>query len=266
MNSALPPTVIGVSLKMYLDHVRTVEWCREIARIATEHEAITSGATKVVVLPTFPSLPEVVEILAGTPVGVGAQDLFWEDSGAYTGAVSGVTLRQVGCEFVEIGHAERKRLFSEDGAAIARKVAAAFRNELIPIICVGEHVECETPRAAEECVATLEGALALAGSSRSPRRVVVAYEPEWAIGAEESASSDHIRGVAVQIREWLVSHGWEGSSHVIYGGSAGPGLLNSLHGDIDGLFLGRFAHDPKELRRVLDETTGAARTLALGVD
>jgi triosephosphate isomerase len=87
-----------------------------------------------IVLPSFPSLPEVLSIFAGTAVEVGAQDLFWEDRGPYTGAVSGADLRQIGCSYVEVGHVERRRVFGEDNKVASRKLTAALRNGLTPII------------------------------------------------------------------------------------------------------------------------------------
>jgi triosephosphate isomerase len=252
-STELAPLVIGVSLKMYFDHRRTLEWSEDIARVASAHEAVQNGLVELVVLPSFPSLTATVDAFVGTPVAVGAQDLFWVDRGPFTGEVSGVDLAQIGCEYVEVGHAERRRIFGEDDEVVANKVAAAVRNGLAPFLCIGETERMAPELAAAACVEQLRSALTAAEEQGAIDRLVVAYEPEWAIGAAESASPEHIGAVCGVMREWLASHPLVGESRVIYGGSAGPGLLGRLGASVDGLFLGRFAHDPAALERVLDD-------------
>ncbi|HKU10031.1 MAG TPA: triose-phosphate isomerase, partial [Sinomonas sp.] len=105
------PIVLGVSFKLYLDVDSTVEWAKTVAEAVRTHPAVKSGRVRLFVLPSLPAIPGVVDALQGTGVGVGAQDLFWEDRGAFTGAVSGADLRTVGCSYAEIGHAERRALF-----------------------------------------------------------------------------------------------------------------------------------------------------------
>ncbi|TFD90752.1 triose-phosphate isomerase family protein [Cryobacterium serini] len=250
--------LLGVSLKMYFDHNRTRSWCTEVAELARRHESLVSGAVTLVVLPGFTSLATTVEIFTGTGVLVGAQDLFWEDRGAFTGEVSGADLTDVGCTFVEIGHAERRALFGEGPAVIAKKLAAAARNGLTPILCVGE-ASLGTPReAAQACIEQLNASLIEISPTDRGMQIVVAYEPEWAIGAAEPAQADYVAAVAVLLRDWLATRLGEGSARVIYGGSAKPGLLSELGGSVDGLFLGRFAHDATALRQILDEA--AARS------
>ncbi len=234
---------IGISLKMYFGRARTAEWCRAVADIARSHPAVTGGQAELVVLPSYPYLTETGVLLAGTPVRLGAQDLCWEDAGAFTGEVSGAQLRELGCAYVEIGHAERRQLFGEDEQMIAAKTAAAFRNGLTPLLCVGEQRRSSVEAAVTECVAQLDSALA-----NSAGRVVVAYEPVWAIGAAEPASPHYISAVCSALRAHL-----SGRGRVIYGGSAKPGLLSQLGPGVDGLFLGRFAHDPAAVAAILDE-------------
>jgi triosephosphate isomerase len=232
---------IGISLKMYFGRARTAEWCRAVAGIARSHPAVTDGHARLVVLPSDPYLLDAGAVFAGTPVRIGGQDLFWEDEGAFTGEVSGAQLRELGCDYVEIGHAERRRIFGEDDEVIAAKTAAALRNGLIPILCVGEQRRSTVEAAAAECVAQLH----------SPGPVVVAYEPVWAIGADEPASPGYIAAVCRALRSHV-------SGPVIYGGSAKPGLLTQLGDGVDGLFLGRFAHDPSAVAAILDEVVDLA--------
>jgi triosephosphate isomerase (TIM) len=232
---------IGISLKMYFGRARTAEWCRAVAGIARSHPAVIDDLARLVVLPSHPYLFEMGALFASTPVRIGGQDLFWKDEGAFTGEVSGAQLRELGCDYVEIGHAERRRLFGEDDEVIAAKTAAALRNGLKPILCVGEQRRSTVEAAAAECVAQLH--------SSGP--VVVAYEPVWAIGADEPASPGYIAAVCRALRSHV-------SGPVIYGGSAKPGLLTQLGEGVDGLFLGRFAHDPSAVAAILDEVVDLA--------
>jgi triosephosphate isomerase len=248
----VPPLFIGISLKMYFGRARTVEWCLAVADLARSHPAVTDGHVRLVVLPSHVYLFEAGIIFAPTGVHTGGQDLFWEDDGAYTGEVSGPQLRELGCDYAEIGHAERRRLFGEDDATIAAKTAAAFRNGLTPLLCVGEVQRSSVESAAAECLAQLDSALATAAGP-----VVVAYEPQWAIGAAEPASPQHITAVCTALRGHLSGPRFSGSS-VIYGGSAKPGLLTQLNSGVDGLFLGRCAHDPAAVATILDEAKDLA--------
>ncbi|WP_308465979.1 triose-phosphate isomerase family protein [Rathayibacter soli] len=252
------PTFVGVSLKMYFDQAQTLRWCNDVAAIARVHEAVVSGAVEVVVLPGFTALPGAATVFAGTGVALGAQNLFWEDAGAFTGEVSGPQLVQVGCGYVEIGHAERRRLFFEDESILQLKLVAALRNELAPILCVGETTPIEAGAAADACIGQLESITGPAIQAGARIRAVVAYEPEWAIGAERSALPEHIRRVCSTIKQWLDVHPSLGGSRVIYGGSAGPGLVSGLGHDVDGVFLGRFAHRPEALVGILDEALALA--------
>ncbi|MFD5317949.1 triose-phosphate isomerase family protein [Streptomyces sp. NPDC127098] len=243
-----PAVTIGISLKMYLGHHQTLNWSRRIAAIAGRHPAVTTGLAELFVLPSFPALVPVASIVAGSGVRVGAQDLAAEDAGPYTGEVSGAHLKEIGCDYAEVGHAERRRLFGEGDTVVAAKTAAALRNGLTPVLCVGELNRTSQDDAAVRTVAELERLLyGLTGP------VVVAYEPQWAIGAPRPASTEHIRTVCAALSDWLADRAEFAGGRVIYGGSAGPGLLGDLGTDVGGLFLGRFAHDPAAVESILDE-------------
>jgi triosephosphate isomerase len=251
---AVDALTFGVSLKMYFGAEETLRWCRNIAKIARGHDAVINGAAEIFVLPSTPVIAQVRDIFAETPISVGAQNLFWEDSGAYTGEVSAVMLRELGCRYVEVGHAERRRLFGETDHVVALKVAAALRNSLVPVICVGEAERCGAEEASAFCITEIDTALQYAPVDRGLAPVVVAYEPQWAIGAPAPALPQHIRHVCQELRRWLALQAPELSgSRVIYGGSAGSGLLSRLAHAVDGLFLGRFVHDPNAFEAVLDE-------------
>lgn len=246
---------IGVSLKMYFGRRQTEDWCRAVAGLAARHPAVTRDAVRLFVLPAAPMIDPALRIFAGTPVRVGAQNLATADRGAFTGEVSGALLREMGCRYAEVNHAERRRLFGEDNITAAAKVAACWRNELIPVLCTGEPAQSPPPRAAADCVSEVSDVLARA-SQMEQGPVVLAYEPQWAIGRAEPAPAAHIKQVTSALRRWLASKDELAGSSVIYGGSAGRGLLTSVRDSADGLFLGRFAHDPAELEAVLDEAAG----------
>src|SRR3954469_25687205 len=184
VNTPPAPTLLGVSLKMYFGHRQTVDWCRDVARMAAEHPALDSGKVALFILPSFPALAPAGQAFAGGPVQLGAQDLYWEGAGPFTGKVSGPQLRKAGCRYVEVGHAERRRLFAEDDRTVAAKTAAALRNGLVPVICIGEQQQAPVEEAARVCTAQLASAVGAAdGLPELP--IVAAYEPVWAIGASE---------------------------------------------------------------------------------
>lgn len=249
---------IGVSLKAYFDHDQTVRWCMQVHDTLAGHPYFRLPGSEIVVLPAFPSLAAAGQIFDDDPIALGAQNLWYEDRGAFTGEVGGPALRQLGCTHVEVGHAERRSVFGEDDETIERKIAAAVRNDLTPILCVGERERVEADAAAATCIDQVERALEQTVRAGEERRIVVAYEPEWAIGAEHPAPVEHIASVGAAVRDWLDGHPLLAGS-VIYGGSAGPGLWTELHGHLDGLFLGRFAHRAGALRGVLDEVVALAR-------
>jgi triosephosphate isomerase len=255
-----PSAVIGVSLKMYFGYGRTLDYCREVATIALAHPAVQSGDIELFVLPILPVLPEAARILGTAGAAAGAQDIFWEDEGAFTGEVGGKTVAELGGRYAEVGHAERRRIFGEDDRVIGLKTAAAYRNGLTPVLCVGELQRGSVEEAITRCTAEIDAALNRARSLGPAGRTIVAYEPQWAIGVPEPASPSFISAVIAGLDAHLRALPGQADSRVIYGGSAGPRLISQLDSAVAGLFLGRFAHDPAALRDILDE---AAERLGL---
>lgn len=252
------PLIIGAGLKMYLRHQQTIEWIALVAALAERHPALKRGAVELFVLPTFPVLVHAVRALSPVGVKVGAQDLSSEDSGPFTGEVSGTEIADIGCEFVEVGHVERRTHFGETEEVVSAKVAAAFRNGLTPVLCLGESRPQRPDAAAAECVRQLGAALVHSRRAGVLGRLLVAYEPHWAIGAAAAAEATYIRTVCTALRAATSEDTALTGSRIIYGGSAGTGLLGQLDGAVDGLFLGRSAHDPAVLESVLDEAGAMA--------
>ncbi len=238
--------VIGVSLKMYMGLKQTRLWLAGVAALA--RRGLPSDLD-FFVIPDFLTLHEASMTLSGTGVTLGAQDVFWEDIGAYTGEISAPMLSEAGCSVVEIGHAERRRLFGETDEIVARKVAAAVRSKLVPVLCVGEPEKMSSRAAVDFCLRQLESAT---GGINSDAPLIVAYEPIWAIGQPSPASPHFIVAVAEGLQNWISGRQ---DTRLIYGGSAGTGLLGRLGATVDGLFLGRFAHDLAALAAILREAS-----------
>lgn len=238
--------VAAVSLKMYFSQSRTLEYCREIKSLITSEPALIDNV-RLAILPDFLAIPQAAEILKDTNIILGAQDLAYEDRGAFTGEVSGADLADLGVKVAEIGHAERRTIFRENEDMIAKKVAAAKRNNIIPLLCIGEPEKTTAKQAAKLCIKQVHSALKYA----TPTEIWLGYEPYWAIGAAQPASPEYVSEICQNIRDGLSDLP---STTILYGGSAGPGLITKLDNTIDGLFLGRFAHDPKAFLEVAKET------------
>ncbi|HEX6970633.1 MAG TPA: triose-phosphate isomerase [Limnochordia bacterium] len=217
----------------------------EAVRLAKQVKVLLGDCTDrdVVVCPPFPALIPVGEALRGTRIALGAQDLHWEDEGAYTGEVSASMLTDAGCSYVVVGHSERRSLFGETDADARRKVAAALRHGLIPILCVGETLAA---REANETNRTVSGQLEAALAElelADPARLVIAYEPVWAIGTGRNASGAQAQEVAALIRGLLARRfGPEAAQavRILYGGSVKPANIAEFMGqpDIDGALVG----------------------------
>ncbi|KAI1350724.1 triosephosphate isomerase [Xylaria sp. FL0043] len=270
--------LVGVSTKMYFSFAKTTTYVATLLNLLSEQPPETLAVLRnidIFVTPDHISLTSVVAQLRRCPVPIlpGAQDAFHEDAGAFTGEVSPAVLAEVGCRILELGHAERRRLFGETDDTTAKKAAAAARNGIVPLVCVGERTKPLVIAAAglpdsgsRDEVLDAEAALAEirvqveAVLSAVPHTadVVLAYEPVWAIGAAAPASASYVVALAQAIRDLeCVRRRPAGSTRVLYGGSAGPGLFAKLKDGVDGLFLGRFAHDPEQFVRTILEVAMA---------
>lgn len=242
--------IVGTSLKMYFDLPETADYVKGVAEL---DEHARSSNVDLFVIPDFVALVESQKTLQGTNVMLGAQDAFWEDSGAYTGEVSPKVLKQAGVRIIEVGHAERRSIFGETDEQVGFKAAAATRHGLIPLICIGEKSRGNIASAAvgvavEECRPQVKAILDMVPADSE---IILAYEPVWAIGAKEPANADHVLYVTKAIRDMVKQR--KGTTRIVYGGSAGPGTFAKLAAGVDGLFLGRFAHDLSNLRQVITE-------------
>jgi L-erythrulose 1-phosphate isomerase len=198
------------------------------------------------VIPPFTAVREVKAMLAGTPVKVGAQNMHWDDAGAWTGEVSAPMLVDCGLDIVELGHSERREHFGETDATVGLKVETAVRHGLTPLICIGETLdERQSGRATEVLETQVRAALGRLSAVRKTAPVLLAYEPVWAIGARGiPATADYADARQAEII--AVAQDVLGRRiPCLYGGSVNPGncaeLVTCPH--IDGLFIGRSAWD-----------------------
>lgn len=204
---------------------------------------LSGAGVDLAVCPPFVHLQAVSEILADTPVEVGAQDMHAEDEGAYTSDISGPMLTSVGCDLVILGHSERREYYGETDEDVNRKVKQAYAHDLVPIVCVGETIDQRQAGEAEAVVRRqIDGALADVDVS-SPDQLVVAYEPVWAIGTGESATPDQAQSMHAVVREDLTDRFGDavGSGvELLYGGSMKPHNAAELVGqpDVDGGLVG----------------------------
>ncbi|MEG8183662.1 triosephosphate isomerase [Nocardia terpenica] len=238
--------LVGVSLKMYFGIAQTRGWLRDLRTIADELRA--ADVIDLFVLPSTLAVADARNILRGSGIGYGAQNASDHDRGPYTGETSPADLRELGCAFTMVGHAERRRLFGENYAVTAAKAAALVRHAIMPVVCIGERSRDSIDAAVLACLRQIAPVLDAVPDSAN---LVFAYEPAWAIGASEPAATKHITAVVEKIRGTLPERG--GTVRILYGGSAGPGLYPALAPAVDGLLFGRLVHDTGALRSALTE-------------
>jgi len=239
--------LIGTSWKMNLTPSRAGEWLRT-ARPLLEPLTVERD---LFVLPPFPALAVARDALAGSAIGYGGQDIHPEDHGAHTGDVSGAMLADLGCSYAEMGHSERRRDHGETDEIVGRKVAAALRWSLTPVMCIGERLPGPIGPARRIVERQLTGSLG-AMSPADLDRVVVAYEPVWAIGEGSiAASPDHVEGLHAAIDHWLADRGAT-VRRVLYGGSVDEHTAADLLATprVAGLFVGRAALDPQRFAAI----------------
>jgi triosephosphate isomerase len=199
--------------------------------------------TEVVFCPPFICLTTAIEAVKGTNIKIGAQNMYFEENGAYTGEIAPDMIKEVGCEYVILGHSERRAYFGETDEIINKKVLKAFEHDLMPIICVGETLEQREQGITEDLV-RLQTKIALKDvPAADAEKAVIAYEPVWAIGTGRTATNEQAQEVCGAIRKVLIEiYGAETAEkiRIQYGGSVNAGNATELFGmpDIDGGLVG----------------------------
>ena len=230
--------IIAGNWKMHKTVADAIQLAQQVREAAREVEKVD-----VVLCPPFTALAALQDLLAGSNVGLGAQNMYWEEQGAFTGEVSPLMLQEL-CDYVIIGHSERRQFFSETDQGVNNKIKAALAHNLIPIVCVGENL---AQNEAGETAAFVGGQVkaAFEGLSASQAAgVIVAYEPIWAIGTGKNADPPTANSIiGLSIRGALAEmYGEEIAQQVRvqYGGSVNPGNVDSFMAqpDIDGALVG----------------------------
>lgn len=235
--------IIAGNWKMFKTVAEAVSFMNEV-----KGQAEVEGVDSVVCAP-FTNLPALVEAAKGTSIKIGAQNMHWEENGAFTGEISGLMLQQLGVEYVIIGHSERRAYFLESDEIVNKKVHAAFKYGLTPIICVGEKLE-EREAGQTKDVCKVQTEAALAGlTAEQAKQAVIAYEPIWAIGTGKSSTAEDAQDVIGYIRTLVASQFDAATADAIriqYGGSVKPGNVREYMSqpDIDGALVGGASLEP----------------------
>jgi len=251
VNSARPPLMAG-NWKMHATRAEAVALAEGIKAAA----ASVSGR-EVLVAPPFTVLEAVARTLSGSSVLLAGQNLHWEPKGAFTGEVSAPMLRDIGCTHVIIGHSERRQYFGETDETVAKKVASAQANGLVPIVCVGETL---SEREAGQTLVVVERQLRRGLWGRDGAAIgalVVAYEPVWAIGTGKVATREQAQEVHAFIRRILADMGGAAaaaSCRILYGGSVKPDNIDELmrQADIDGALVGGASLQVESFARIVN--------------
>ncbi len=231
------PLIAG-NWKMYKTGAEAAETARQLVDRVGQAED-----RDIMIAPAFTALAPVADVVKGSPVGLGAQNIYWEEEGAYTGEISPSMLVGAGCTYAVIGHSERRQYFGETDGTVNKRIAAAIKHDLIPVFCIGE---MEAEREANETFSVLDKQVekGLEGfSSNDLATLVVAYEPVWAIGTGKTATREQAQEVHAHLRTKIAglhSDALAGGMRVLYGGSVKPGNIADLMAmpDIDGALVG----------------------------
>jgi len=244
--------VIAGNWKMYKTAEETRAFFQAFAPLVAR-----STHCDIVVAPPFTALTAAVESASGSSISIAAQNLYWEKEGAFTGEVSARMLVDAGCRSVIIGHSERRQFFGETDASVHRKIKAALEAGLTPIVCVGEHL---AEREADLTKAVLErqcdgGLAALTPAEFS--RILIAYEPVWAIGTGRTATPEMAADAHRHIRKLiaaLFTPEQASALRILYGGSVKPENIKGLmaQDEIDGALVGGASLDPKSFAAIVN--------------
>ncbi|NLX70112.1 MAG: triose-phosphate isomerase [Clostridiales bacterium] len=243
--------IIAGNWKMYKTPSEAVSLIEELKPLVKDAQA------EVVVCPPFICLPAAKEALEGSNIKLGAQNMYWEEQGAFTGEVAPGMLKEAGVEYVIIGHSERRQYFGETDEMVNKKVLSAVSHNLIPIICVGETLEQREQGVTEKVVDTQTRAALKGLTADVADRVVIAYEPVWAIGTGRTASSDDANEVIGYIRkvvESVLGSQAAAQIRILYGGSVKPDNAAELMNmpEIDGGLVGGASLKAQDFSKIVN--------------
>ena len=243
--------VIAGNWKMH----KTLAEARELSRAIREGTSATRHC-QIALAPPYTALSTVADVIRGTPLILAAQDVFWEEFGAYTGAISLSMLEDLGCGMVIIGHSERRQYFGETDETVNRRLHAVMKSSLNPIVCIGETLAQREAGIYHEIVYQ-QLASGLHGLTHPDLlRIILAYEPVWAIGTGRTASPEIAQEVHGAMRAWLAEKYGEETARqirILYGGSIKPGNISDLmrQPDIDGGLVGGACLEAESFLRII---------------
>jgi triosephosphate isomerase len=243
--------VIAGNWKMYKTIADTRAFFAAFAPLVAE-----AGYCDIVIAPPFTSIPAAVESAKGTKISIAGQNVFWEKEGAFTGEISAPMLVGVGCRYVIIGHSERRQLFGETDETVARRTKAALAAGLTPIVCVGETLaEREGGHTERVCERQLSGGLG-ALTAEEFSRILMAYEPVWAIGTGRTATPEIAAASHRYLRQCVAqkfSPQHAAALRILYGGSVKPDNIVGLMAqeELDGALVGGASLDPKSFAAIV---------------
>jgi triosephosphate isomerase len=247
--------IIAANWKMHKTHLEAIQAVQKLGYLLDRDE---TDKIEVVICPAFTALRAVETLIDADKLsfGLGAQDVYFENDGAFTGEVSPPMLKALRVGYVIVGHSERRQLFGEDDLVVNKKVKAVFKHELTPIVCVGETLE-EREADGTESKVTQQIRRAFDGvEADDAKRAVIAYEPIWAIGTGRNADPVDAGRVVEMIRATLASRYDDALAQgvrVQYGGSVKPGNIREFmaHPEIDGALVGGASLDPEDLALIV---------------
>ncbi|HTY13219.1 MAG TPA: triose-phosphate isomerase [Candidatus Omnitrophota bacterium] len=240
--------IIAGNWKMYKNLAEAVDFTQKLI-------PLVSGVTHctILVCPPYPLLKDTADEACGTNIMVGAQNLYWEDEGAFTGEVSASMIKSVGCTYVIIGHSERRQYFCETDETVNKKLFAALKHNLLPVVCVGETL---AEREKGDTFAVIEKQVKGAFSGLTEghwQSIVIAYEPVWAIGTGKTATPEQAQEVHAFIRG-LLPKNVAADIRILYGGSVKPENIKELMSkpEIDGGLVGGASLKPDRCAKIIN--------------
>jgi triosephosphate isomerase len=244
--------VFAGNWKMYKSQAETRAFFSAFAPLVAN-----SRHCDIVVAPPFTAISAAVEAARGTSIGIGGQDVFWEKEGAFTGEVSARMLAETGCRYVIIGHSERRQYFAETDDTVAKKTKAALVADLTPIVCVGEML---ADREAGQTESVLGRQFRGGPGALTPEefsRILLAYEPVWAIGTGRTATPEIAAEAHRFLRQWTAgrfSSGHASALRILYGGSVKPDNISGLMAqeELDGALVGGASLDAKSFAAIVN--------------
>jgi triosephosphate isomerase (TIM) len=247
--------IVAANWKMHKTHLEAIQAVQKLSYLLDKDDA---DRVEVVICPSFTSLRSIETLLQSDrlPYGLGAQDVHHEDKGAFTGEVSPPMLKGLGVRFVIVGHSERRAVFGETDDVVNKKVRAVFKHDMTPILCVGETLEEHDTGGAQDKVRRQIQADLHGVSADDAARLVVAYEPIWAIGTGRNAEPADAGEVVATIRDALAnaySSDAAAAVRIQYGGSVKAGNIRDFmaHPEIDGALVGGASLDPEEFALIV---------------